>query len=215
MAKKSRLLTILALTSLVANPFKSHSLIQNKSEINKALVFNNYLEKSGYLKEVQERNYAKILPKQFISLEKAFETDDFSKDKEEVLLARMILGEAEGCSTLEKIQIGYSALVRANDGKKWNGETVKQALLTPNQYECLSPNTQRSKILKNPMAYNPKEFLTCLELSEELLKGKYDKIVTKASHFYNPSKIKAPSWTQQMKEIGRIGGSIHLFYLEL
>jgi len=35
--------------------------------------------------------------------------------------------------------------VRANDGKKWNGETVKQALLTPEQYESLSPNNNRSK----------------------------------------------------------------------
>ncbi len=216
MEKKGGLLAILALTSVVANPFKAYSNIQNPSYANNPLVIQNYLKKDINLREIEERMYSKILPKrQLISLEDSFKITDFSQDNEEVLLARMILGEGEGCSNFEKIHIGYSAIVRAKDGKKWNGETVKQALLTPNQYESLSPYNKRSRILKNPMAYNPKEFLECLDLSKEILKGKYDKIVIKASHFYNPHLLKKkPSWTKEMIEIGKIGNSIHLFYLE-
>jgi hypothetical protein len=64
------------------------------------------------------------------------------------------------------------------------------------------------------MAYNPKEFLNCLEISKGILNGRYDKITSKASHFYNPKKMKEPYWAKHMVKLGRIENSIHLFYRE-
>ncbi len=143
--------------------------------------------------------------------------EDLKKDDEVILLARMILGEGEGCSKLEKIAIGYTALNRANDNKKWNGTTIKEALLKEYQYESLSDKS-RLNILKNPLAYNPKEFLESLEVAEGIITNKYADPTNGATHFYNPRLMKNPPKWANSKKFEYIGKKekywYHLFYKE-
>jgi len=207
MVKKGGLITILALTVLVANPFKSQANIGRPTYLEKNYCISN---KSLTLPCLKDLLYSKKL----VSFQDVFVTDNFSKDNEEVLLARMILGEAEACSTIEKKSVAYTAINRAKDGKKWNGTTVKEAILVPNQYSCFNNGTASSKFLKNPMRYNPKDFLDCLNISKAILKKTYSDPSKGATHYYNPSKVKEPSWTRHMIKIGRIQNGPHVYYKE-
>jgi hypothetical protein len=155
-----------------------------------------------------------------------FKTEDFSKDSERVLLARMILGEAEKCSDLEKISVAYVAINRANDGKKWNGETLKESILKPYQFSCFNKElfekvngkirkriNSRLKHLNDPMNYNPKEFKQCLILSGEILGGKYSDPTNGATFYYNPKTIDSPKWAGKLKRV-KVPGTVHWFFKE-
>lgn len=141
-----------------------------------------------------------------------YKTSDFWEDSEKVLLARMLLGEGESCSKIEKIAIAWTAINRANDNQEWNGKTLKEAILKPYQYSCF--NKEYNQSLKNPLAYNPKEFYECLYLSERILAGGYKDPTKGATFYYNPGKIKTPRWVKGLERVGRIGKSYHVFYRE-
>lgn len=142
-----------------------------------------------------------------------YKTDDFSKDSEEVLLARMLFGEAENCSDLEKVAIAYTAINRVNDGKKWNGETIKEVILKPKQYSCFNEKDPNKNKLKDPETYGPKTFLHCLKISRNVLAGKYNDPTNGATH-YHTLAVK-PRWNyKKMITIGRINSSKHIFYRE-
>lgn len=142
-----------------------------------------------------------------------YKTNNFHNDSDVVILARMLLGEVEACSKIEKIAVAYTAINRANDGKKWSGESLKEAILLPYQYSAF--NEGINKKLKDPMSYNPKEFLENISLAREILAGKYSDPTEGATFYYNPSIIKkAPAWTKRAEEIGRIDNSFHVFYRE-
>ena len=152
---------------------------------------------------------------------KDYKTEDFHQDSDDVLLARMLLGETEYCSDTEKIAVAYTAINRINDGKKWNGETLKNVILTPYQYSCFNDGMKEAlkEILKNPLKEKSKEFLECLGLAREILAGKYKDPTSGATHYLNPNhpdlKGKTlPNWTRVFEEIGRIENGPHIFYKE-
>jgi len=141
-----------------------------------------------------------------------YKTSDFYQDSDKVLLARMLLGEAENCSKQEKIAVAYTAINRVNDNQKWNGEKLKEVILKPYQYSCFNKNLNNK--LKDPLNYNSKEFLGCLELAEEILAGEYKDPTEGATHYYNPKLVKEPEWTKKAEKIGKIENSRHVFYKE-
>ena len=147
-----------------------------------------------------------------------YKTDNFRTDSERVLLARMLYGEARNCSNTEKVAIAYTAVNRAHDKKAWNGKTVKGAILKPWQYSCFNHNDPNRKQLKNPEAYSPKAFYTCLKIAKGVLSEKF-RDPAKATHYYNPAAVKnKPNWAYTTKKIGRIrteaGKSKHVYYRE-
>lgn len=112
----------------------------------------------------------------------------------------MCLGEAQGCSKIEKIAIAHTALTRSNDGEKWSGQTLKKAILKPSQYSAFNPG--RNKKLKNPLAYDEKEFRVCLKLSKEVLDGKHPDPTNGARFYFNPKRVKnIPSWSKKLKQV--------------
>lgn len=146
-----------------------------------------------------------------------FKTDDFSKDSDRVLLARMMLGEAENCSDKEKIAVAYVAKNRARDGKKWNGETLKEAILKPYQFSCFNKIingrvNHRLKGLKDPMNYNPKDFQKNLILAKDFLENKYSDPTDGATFYYNPH-LANPSWAKKLNRV-KVSGTIHWFFKE-
>jgi spore germination cell wall hydrolase CwlJ-like protein len=141
--------------------------------------------------------------KQQIENEKNYVTDDFTKDKDEVLLARMIMGEVAKHPKWEKMEIGSTAITRMN----W-GLTLKEVILFPRAYSCFNEDSNRLDELRNPFDYGKTEFLNCLDVSKELLKMKYKSLG--ATHYYNPEVVKKPSWANKMKFVGKVGP--HLMY---
>jgi UDP-N-acetylenolpyruvoylglucosamine reductase len=138
-----------------------------------------------------------------------YKTSDFHKDSEQVLLARMLTGEADECSDIEKIAIAYTAINR----KKW-GMSLKEVILYPNAYSCFNPEFDSSTFLKDPLRYDKTEFLNCLKISAEILDGKYKDPTKGATFYYNPNLVKKPKWTRGLIKVGRIKNSHHIFYKE-
>ena len=137
--------------------------------------------------------------------------EEFLKDSDEVLLARTLFGETrEKCSKYEKIAVAYTVLNRINDGKKINGETLKEVILAKKQYSCFNEGDSNLKKIKNPEKYNAKEWKKCLNLSKEILKGKYHKHNYGQTH-YHRKNIVYP-WKEPMKEKLLSEGLKHQFY---
>ena len=147
----------------------------------------------------------------------SYKISDFIDDSDEVLLARMIFGEARGCERLEKIAVGYTAINRARDGKRWNGETVRDAILTPEQYSCFNEGDVNLEQIRDPYEYDKNSFDNCLEVARGILSGNYKDPTNGATHYFNPELAK-PKWARKLDKIGKIptgnGLSAHEFYLE-
>ncbi len=156
--------------------------------------------------------------------EHRYKTDDFRKDAEDVLEARMLFGESRDCAPLEQIAIGYTAVRRANDGKKWNGETVKEAILAPSQYSAFNKSDPNRVKMMDPEKYDAKAFDQCLEISKGVLTKKYSDPTQGATHYHTLGVH--PKWadSKKMVKIGRIEVgkdkdrkpifSKHIFYRE-
>lgn len=77
-------------------------------------------------------------------------TEDLSDDSEVILLARLILGEAEGQPMNVKLGVGFSVLNRvAKQRSNW-GLTIKEIILKPNQYDGIW-NEMRFDRVRNPL----------------------------------------------------------------
>lgn len=146
-----------------------------------------------------------------------YKTADFSDDTDEILLARMLFGEARNCSYEEKIAVAYTALNRIDDGKKWNGETLREVILCPWQYSCFNQNDVNKEKLMNPQDYDGKSFHECLRAAKEILSGQHTDLTGGATHYFNPQVVQ-PSWANKMIKIGKLktkkGLTKHEFYRE-
>lgn len=133
-----------------------------------------------------------------------YNTNDLNGDSDEVLLARVLYGEARNCTREERIAIGYTAVNRANDGKKWNGTTVREALLKKFQYSCLNENDPNRAELMNPR--NVSKFEECLEDSREVLNDTNAEYNLGQTHYFAKSMKIPPKWSKskQMKQLGDI-----------
>jgi len=121
-----------------------------------------------------------------------YKVEDFNLDSDQVILARMIFGEARNCSDLEKVAVAYTALNRANDGKVWNGTNVKEAVLKKWQYSCFNKDDPNLPKLKNPEKYDFNSFQKCLEIAGKVLKGEYKDPTNGATHYH--TKEINPNW---------------------
>jgi len=138
-----------------------------------------------------------------------YRTSDFNEDSEELLLARMILGEGESCTKLEKIKIAWTAINRKNLGYE---KTLKEVILAPYQYSCFNSEMYSSTFLKNPLHRNEQEFLASLQIARDVLAGKYPDPTKGAVSYYNPRAIKQPNWAKTMKKIATDKGDYHFFF---
>jgi N-acetylmuramoyl-L-alanine amidase len=138
----------------------------------------------------------------------SYKIKDFKQDLERILLARMILGEAEDCSEVERVAVAYTAINRMKeaDGR----ERLTDLLLKPRQYSCFNKGKDSNKFLKDPIKYNKKQFLEDVRIAENVLLRRYNDPTKGATHYYNPDLIKAPDWADKSKEIGKIGH--HIFF---
>ena len=143
----------------------------------------------------------------------SYKTSDFKDDSDEVLLARMLFGEARNCSKDEKIAIAFTALNRNKDGKKWNGEgNIKDVLLCKWQYSCFNSNDHNRAKLMDPETYDRVSFEACLDVARNVLNGNYKNPMDGATHYH--TKNVSPRWknSPKMTFLGQMGK--HIFYRE-
>lgn len=138
----------------------------------------------------------------------------FAEDDDRVLLARMLYGEARNCSDEEKVAIAFSAINRVNDGKSWNGRTLREVILCPKQYSCFNPDDKNFQKVTHPYRDDILAWNRCLNLSYDILNRKYSDPTRGATH-YHTSAVH-PKWAKSKKMIslGRLGNSRHKFYRE-
>lgn len=144
------------------------------------------------------------------SSQNSYKTQNFQGDSDEVSLARTLFGEARNCSDKEKIAIAYTIINRANDNVKWNGADIFSVVHKPWQYCCYNPKDANLPKVKNPLAYEPKAFLHCLNLSKKILAGEFSDPTRGATSYHEQTIL--PYWAPKMKKVGQIDK--HIFYKE-
>lgn len=144
---------------------------------------------------------------------KNYFTTDYSTDKDYEILARLIFGEARGESDKEKAAVAYTVINRANDGKRWNGESIKESALVKSQYSCFNEGDANQKKVQNPMEYEPQAFKDCLKIAyEALYTKKHEKFNKGQTHYFNPNYAN-PSWAESMDKVD-LGNTTQVFYRE-
>jgi LysM repeat protein len=119
---------------------------------------------------------------------------DLYKDDDTTLLARMIFGENRDQSNEAKIASGSSALNRLKIGK-W-GTTLKEVILKGKQYSCFNTGNPNLPVLRDPLRYNPSEWVSCYNIAKGLLEGTI-KPMDKVTH-YHMDYVKL-DWTKGKK----------------
>ena len=144
-----------------------------------------------------------------VQVRQNYRTNDFSTDTDEVLLARMLYGEARNCSREEQIAIGYVALNRQASGR-YGGRTLRGVILRPSQFSCFNSNDPNRNVIMNPGA---QEFEPFVDTARGVINHQYTDNTRGATHYFNPRSAN-PSWANGMTQIGRVNGSRHTFYRE-
>ncbi len=152
-----------------------------------------------------------------IDFSKSYKTENFEDDSDEVMLARLIFGESRGQSEYEKAAVAYTAINRANDGKLYNGETIKEVALAKKQFSAFNQDDVNFKKVKNPQQYEKESWDNCLKVAYDVLHtDKYSNLNQGQTNYFNPN-LANPSWKDKMKSVNfdNIGFSFSQdFYIE-
>jgi len=110
---------------------------------------NNGYNPNQQARRVQRRG-APITQMPVQQREPNYTTTDFSTDTDEVLLARMIFGEARGESEQGRIAVAYSAVNRLRNPRRFGGD-LRAVLLRRAQYSCFNEGDPNRVRLMDPM----------------------------------------------------------------
>lgn len=113
-------------------------------------------------------------------------TGDFNDDTEEIIMARLIFGEAENQPDKAKIWIASSVLNRIkSDG--WVADTIHEVILQKGQYDPFKktdPNYDKIiDPLTNADSSRKEAWYKCYDIAEDVISGKI-KNPTRATHFH-------------------------------
>jgi len=143
--------------------------------------------------------------------------DDFRNDRDEVLFARLIYGEARGESIEVKRAIADSVLNRAKK-RKWFGDTLREIILKQKQYSCFNEDDVNLKLIKDPLKYeNARVWNECLSVARETLRKDNADQSNGATHYYDNS-IPKPKWAKNKSPVltlsKRNKGKVIFYHLE-
>ena len=113
-------------------------------------------------------------------------TGDFRDDTEEMLLARLIFGEAGGEPYEAKIWVAWSVINRTT-ANSWWPNTIKEVILQKGQYDPIKPvNSAHDRII-NPLNYkdekesDKKSWYECYKIARDVISGEISNPTT-ATH---------------------------------
>lgn len=124
-------------------------------------------------------------------------TGNFRDDPVQILLARMIFGEARQStlSDMARIAVGCVARNRVLSGK-W-GKTYVDVLLARSQFSCFSKRDPNRRLVENPFVtknlLNQKAWLLCYSIAGKILTGNVTD-PTRGALYYHSGSIVPPSF---------------------
>lgn len=115
-------------------------------------------------------------------------TGDFDDDSEEIILARLIFGEANNQPLEAKAWIAWSVINRI-EANSWWPKTIHEVILQEGQYDPFKPLDQNYKKIINPLNYEKisemdrKSWYECYKIAQDVVLGKTANPTT-ATHFF-------------------------------
>lgn len=125
-------------------------------------------------------------------------TGNFDDDTEEMLLARLILGESEAQPKEAKIGVGFTVLNRLKKKNPNWGYSIKEIILKENQYDAMRNVNTYQKVgdpLNGASEQRRKEWLESYDVASGILFGKLSDPTSGATNFHsfqNPADF--PIW---------------------
>ncbi|MFA5023686.1 MAG: cell wall hydrolase [Patescibacteria group bacterium] len=113
-------------------------------------------------------------------------TEDFNDDTDEMILARLIFGEAEGEPREAKIWVAGSVINRVN-AQAWP-DTIKGVILQKGQYDPFKTSSDIYKKIISPLGFDgvgvadQKSWYECYEIAQDIISKKINN-PTSATHF--------------------------------
>lgn len=168
----------------------------------------NFLEQGKQIQRAEQHQRQIAQQTQVQQREPDYRTNDFSNDNDEVLLARMIFGEARGESEQGRIAVAYSAVNRLQNQRRF-GRNLHEVILRRSQYTCFNQGNANRIQLMDPLRYDAARFRQCLQTARNVLGRRAADPTSGANHYFNPNHAN-PSWADRMILTARIGN--HNFY---
>lgn len=144
-------------------------------------------------------------------------TGSFNDDTEEMLLARLILGEAERQPKEAKIGVGFTVLNRLEKRNPNWGNNVREIILKDKQYDGMW-NINTHKKVRDPFSdtseRRKKEWQESYEVAAEILAGNISDTTDGATNFHsftNPKNF--PGWVTKETYKKKLG-DIYFYELE-
>lgn len=128
-------------------------------------------------------------------------TNDFYDDTAEMILARIIFGEAEGASEKAKLAVAWTIKNRvlAQRAREW-GLTYHAVILKTDQYEALRKEKRLEK-LRDPLNTDDEKvkgaWYESYRIAEAVIKGNLSDPTDGATNFYSTPIISIPSWATE------------------
>jgi len=140
---------------------------------------------------------------------KADSRESLYHESDEIILARMLFGEArsKNVSVSERIAIGFTP---TNRFKNSGAKSLAKVILFPRQYSCFNPEDPNLEKVLDPEKYEPEAWEKSLRISEAVLKGEYDYANFGPTHYHR--KGTNPEWAKHMIEKLPSAGFVHQFY---
>ena len=116
-------------------------------------------------------------------------TDDFLDDSEEIILARLIFGEANGQPREAKEWVGWTVINRSR-AKSWWPNNIHGVILQSGQYDAFKTNSPVYKKIVDPLGYedvknsDKESWFDCYEIAKKIV-GDQNNGPTTTTHFHS------------------------------
>lgn len=162
-------------------------------------------------------NFSNLPTKSIPNVDDPKWTGDFADDPEEILLARLILGEAEDQTEDAKIGVGFTILNRLKKKNSNWGYSIREIILKDNQYDGMWNEHTYQKV-RNPLGdlsdKRKKEWQESYEIATDILAGKIPDPTNGATNFHSFKDPKDfPNWATEETYKTKLG-DIYFYELE-
>ena len=139
-------------------------------------------------------------------------TGNFNDDPEQIILARVIFGEARSLSEQGKIAVGWSIKNRVIDAKRW-GNNYHEVILQPKQYSAFNLDDKNLPYVRNPFFDKTQiaAWHECYKIAGQIIAGAVSDPTGGANHYYSEF-IKPPYCTKDKNAEFTIKIGNTLFY---
>lgn len=163
------------------------------------------------LNQIEEQEEPQEPQKRIPTVDDPEWTGDFNDDTEQMILARVIFGEARSLPKQGIIAVGWVVKNRISDSR-W-ADNYHDVILQPKQFSAFRDSDKNYKFVKNPFIDKTQidEWYECYEIAGKIMQGNLDDPADGANHYFSDF-IPAPAWTKKKNAEFKIKISNTLFY---